>query len=137
MCKTAEASFAKIGEHVLHHEYEYQGMCNLLVVTQLTEKLYFNYAEALCTGKGHVALGPAGTGKTETAKDFAKKLGRQMVVINCSDEDKLIGVIKNTFNAARHGSVWMCLDEFNRIKEENLVSLLEHFASSAAGRFIT
>jgi dynein heavy chain len=117
-------------------------MCDLLVVTQLTEKLNFNYAEALGTGKGHVALGPAGTGKTETAKDFAKKLGRQMVVICCSDEDKLIGTIKNTFEAARHGSVWMCLDEFNRIPKENLNSLLKHFASDhlpkcAPGRFIT
>ena len=117
-------------------------MCDLLVVTQLTEKLNFNYAEALGTGKGHVALGPAGTGKTETAKDFAKKLGRQMVVINCSDEDKMIGIIKNTFNAARHGSLWMCLDEFNRIPRENLLGLLKFFASDhlpkqEIGYFIT
>jgi MoxR-like ATPase len=60
-------------------------MCDLLVVTELSEKLFFSYAEAIRTGKGHIAMGPSGTGKTETAKDFAKKLGKHMVVINCSD----------------------------------------------------
>jgi len=83
--KTGEAYYAKVGEHSLDHNYEYQGMCSLLVVTELTEKLNFNYAEAIGTGKGHAALGPAGTGKTESAKDFAKKLGKKMVTINCSD----------------------------------------------------
>jgi hypothetical protein len=83
--KTAEHTYEKLGEHCAPHHYEYQGSVDILVATDQTEMLNFNYHEAIGTGKGHVALGPAGTGKTESAKVFARKLGRRMVVINCSD----------------------------------------------------
>jgi len=80
----------------------------------MTEELNFNYAEAIATGKGHLALGPAGTGKTETAKVYAQKLGRHMVVINCTDQPEMVDRIKSIFKAVCAGEVWICLDEFNR-----------------------
>lgn len=76
----------KVGEHSMLHGYEYIGNVELLVVTQLTEQLNFAYGECLRTNKAHAALGPAGSGKTETAKDFAKKAGKFVFVCQCSDE---------------------------------------------------
>jgi len=97
----------------LNYGYEYQGVLEKLVVTPLTRKAYAAYARGMYQGSGVVAAGPAGTGKTETAKDFYKHCGRRVVVINCSDQ----------LTAETYGSILefadksdncVCFDEFNR-----------------------
>ena len=69
----------------LDYKYEYYGVMNRLVVTPLTRRAYKEYARAMFQGTAVSAEGPAGTGKTETAKDFYHHLGRFVIVINCSD----------------------------------------------------
>ena len=62
-------------------------------------------------------------GKTETVKDFARLLGRQCIVINCSDQ-----MSHATFQAIFKGGLgsgdtWLCFDEFNRVVIEVLCSV--------------
>jgi len=91
----------------------------MLICTSLTRKCRHSIFKALHTDKSYLAFGPAGSGKTETYKDTMKLLGRDTLVLNCSDTmtatepnwDKHVQeiTIQNGTRAP------ICLDEINRV----------------------
>lgn len=70
---------------------------------------------AMYTRRGGNPLGPAGTGKTETVKDFGKALARYVIVFNCSDgvDYKMTGKM---FSGLAQTGAWACLDEVRQLK---------------------
>jgi len=63
------------------------------------------------------AFGPAGTGKTETLKDFSQLCGKDSVVINCSPELTLSDI--QSIMKDRSSETAYILDEVNRVDEKN------------------
>jgi len=103
----------------MDYQYNYLGNGERLVVTQLTERMYATAFLAMDSFKGYAALGPAGTGKTETIKDLASHLGIEAVVQNCSDQLKGQVVI-DFFSACSKFGAWGICDEFNRCQLDEL-----------------
>lgn len=98
----------------------------MLVTTRLTRECRRVYFRAMASGKFLVLHGPAGTGKTETAKDITRILGREPVVLSCSSEMTMADAEEALALVARSGPrTPVIFDEFNRLSPAMITKLPE------------
>lgn len=119
--------FARCSAFELEYGWEYLGIGDALVRTDLTSRCYLIFAEALRRGFGGSPFGPAGTGKTETVKAMGRFLGRFVAVFNCDESFDSMAVGRILAGACRIGC-WVCFDEFNRLSANSLSSTSAHLA---------
>jgi dynein heavy chain 1 len=120
----ADAAFMKalqvrVANAQFDYGWEYLGVGERLVQTPLTSRAYLTLTQALHARMGGSPFGPAGTGKTETAKALGTQLGRYTLVFCCDDSFDLKAVSRIFVGLCMCGA-WGVFDEFNRLEERIL-----------------
>lgn len=104
---------------LFNYGFEFQGAPDKLVYTPLMDQLFLTMTQALDMKLGGSPFGPAGTGKTESIKSLAHKLGRMVLVFNCDDSFDYQAMGRIFLGLCKVGG-WGCFDEFNRLDERIL-----------------
>jgi dynein heavy chain len=102
--------FINIIDTEFRYQCEYLGSPSRLVVTPLTDRCYITLTQSRRRIMGGAPAGPAGTGRTETVKDFARARGRVCFVFSCSEQMDHKSLAPTLKGLSQTGA-WSCFDE--------------------------
>ncbi|CCH61061.1 hypothetical protein TBLA_0D05690 [Henningerozyma blattae CBS 6284] len=104
----------RFGTQNLNYGYCYIGVPERLIYTPLVLDGFASMIQSFSHNFGSCLFGPAGTGKTETAKMVSQNLGRQIIVFNCDEAFDSQAINRLLLGIGQIGA-WGCFDEFNRL----------------------
>lgn len=116
----------------MDYAWEYLGAADRLVTTPLTLRAFSVLTQARNAKMGSSLFGPAGTGKTESAKALSAKLGQMSIVINCDESFDLPAMGRIFIGLCRVGAS-ACFDEFNRLSEAVLSAVSQQIQTIQGG----
>ena len=103
--------------------YESMGSGDRLVITPLTDRCFLSIVTCQRMGLFQASVGPAGTGKTETFKDYAKMFGLSTIITNCSDQMDPSAFRDILVGGAATGKT-VVFDELNRVRALAMASFV-------------
>lgn len=115
-----------------NYGFEFQGAPDKLVYTSSMDQLFLTMTQALNMKLGGSPFGPAGTGKTESIKFLAHKLGRMVLVFNCDESFDYQAMGRIFLGLCKVGG-WGCFDEFNRLDEKILSAVSSQVEAIESG----
>ena len=127
-----EALTLRIANAEFRYGWEYLGVSDFIVRTELIDKVYLTMTQALDAKMGANPFGPAGTGKTECVKALGSQLGKQVVVF-CCDEGFSASSMSRILSGLCMCGAWGCFDEFNRLEERTLSAVSQQIQSIQEG----
>jgi len=108
----------------------------MLIATPLTRTARRAYFKALNCGNTLVFHGPAGTGKTETAKEISRMTGREPTIIGCADTLTPDDVAASLINVPKDARAPLIFDEFNRIPTKVQKAIMLRVEKERPGQFV-
>lgn len=116
----------------MEYAWEYLGAADRLVTTPLTLRAFSVLTQARNARMGSSLFGPAGTGKTESAKALSARLGQMSIVVNCDESFDLPAMGRIFIGLCRVGAS-ACFDEFNRLSEAVLSAVSQQIQTIQGG----
>ncbi|CAM5073721.1 unnamed protein product [Eretmochelys imbricata] len=106
--------WAEILDIRLHYDYEYVGNCPHLVGSPQLDRSFLGFLLALEEFRCGAALGSHGAGKTATMQHLARVLGRQLVILHCSQQMGL-GCLRQHLSGAVQAGAWLLLEAVDQL----------------------
>ncbi|KAJ1121057.1 hypothetical protein NDU88_009185 [Pleurodeles waltl] len=103
----------------LHYDYEYTGPTSMHVGSTLTEKSLMGLILAIQEYYCATLIGHEGMTKMETILTLANALGRQIVVLTCSEQTGLQCISQNLSGAVQAGA-WLLLETADQLSQGTL-----------------
>ncbi|KAE8625049.1 hypothetical protein XENTR_v10006145 [Xenopus tropicalis] len=114
----------RIGDSEILYGYEYQGPRKHMLITPLTERIFYSLITAVSSGTEAMCAGPQGHGKRSTVQELCMALGKPLFQFNCTERTDY-SILQDISKGLAAAGAWISISGLEQLSQSSLMLLAQ------------
>ncbi|XP_018102433.1 dynein beta chain, flagellar outer arm [Xenopus laevis] len=114
----------RIGDSEILYGYEYQGPSTHMLITPLTERIFFSVMSAVSSGIEALCASPQGRGKRSTVRELCMALGKPLFHFNCTERTDY-SFLQDVSKGLAAAGAWISISGLEQLPQSSLTLLAQ------------